>query len=46
MTSTFMLEGFEKPVPVTLNSDITERQLLDFPGFETWKSTLQANLSL
>jgi len=44
--SQFILEGFEKPVPVTLTSDISEEHLRGFPGFDIWKSALQANLSL
>ncbi|KAK4445213.1 hypothetical protein QBC34DRAFT_413438 [Podospora aff. communis PSN243] len=44
--SKFTLEGFGNPVPVTLTPDITESQLLSFPPFQTWRSTLQANLKL
>lgn len=44
--STFILDGFQDPVPVTLTSDITEDQLLSFPAFKIWRETLQSNLAL
>ncbi|PSN69910.1 hypothetical protein BS50DRAFT_519392 [Corynespora cassiicola Philippines] len=44
--STFILDGFENPVEVTLTQNITKEQLLDFPAFRTWKSALQQNLKL
>jgi hypothetical protein len=42
---TFHLEGFGKPVPVTLPDNLTKSQLLDFPAFKTWRETLQSNLA-
>ncbi|KAK0646955.1 hypothetical protein B0T16DRAFT_458831 [Cercophora newfieldiana] len=44
MSTRFNLDGFGNPVTVTLMPNITERQLLDFPAFQTWRSTLRANL--
>lgn len=41
---TFTLGGFREPVEVILASNITEKQLQEWPAFKTWKSTLQANL--
>ena len=44
----FTLDGFKKPVRVVLKpgASITERQLVNFPAFVTWRSTLQENLDL
>jgi ADP-sugar diphosphatase len=44
----FMLDGFRYEVQVDLKStpNISKDQLLNFPAFKTWKSTLQANLEL
>lgn len=36
----------EMDVPVTLTSDITEDQLLNFPAFKQWTKKLQKSLSL
>jgi ADP-sugar diphosphatase len=42
----FVLDGFRNPVRVVLKASITEKQLLNFPAFVTWKSTLRTNLEL
>lgn len=44
--STFMLDGFQEPVEVSLPSNITKDQLLNFPAFKVWKNALQKNLAL
>ncbi|KAF1949898.1 hypothetical protein CC80DRAFT_497123 [Byssothecium circinans] len=44
--ATFMLDGFQDPVEVTLTSNITKEQLLGFPAFRVWKTTLQSNIAL
>ncbi|KAJ9655037.1 hypothetical protein H2201_008889 [Coniosporium apollinis] len=44
--NTFYLEGFSELVPVTLTPNISKEQLLAFPAFKIWKSTLQENLVL
>jgi ADP-sugar diphosphatase len=41
---TFTLPGTSPPVPIKLTSDISEEQLLSFPAFSTWHSTLQKSL--
>ncbi|KAI9743390.1 MAG: hypothetical protein M1818_003236 [Claussenomyces sp. TS43310] len=41
--STFILPGSDS-VSVTLPSDLSKDQLLQFPAFRTWLSTLQSNL--
>ena len=46
MSSTFMIPGTSPQVPVNLSPDITQDQLLAFPAFRTWTSTLQHSLSL
>jgi ADP-sugar diphosphatase len=43
---TFTLHGFREPVKVELTQNITEKQLLDWPAFELWKTTFQSNLEL
>lgn len=46
-TTTFKLPGFRGgSVDVTLASNITEKQLLAWPAFKTWRNTLQSNLEL
>src|SRR5207247_11441919 len=44
MSTKYVPDGFQNPVTVTLPQNITEEQLLNFPAFETWKSTLQETL--
>ena len=45
--ATFQLGGFRGKVVVTLAAtNITEKQLLDFPAFRNWKETLKSNLEL
>ncbi len=44
--STFILDGFENPVDVELTDNITQEQLLDYEAFQTWRSTMIANLKL
>ena len=44
--STFTLPHSSPAVPVNLTSDLTQEQLLSFPAFKTWLSTLQHSLSL
>ncbi|KAH8666966.1 hypothetical protein BX600DRAFT_380917 [Xylariales sp. PMI_506] len=45
ISNTFNLDWFgDKPVPVRLTPDITQRQLEEFPAFKTWKTALQENL--
>lgn len=41
--ATFKLPNTE--VPVTLTEDLSQDQLLSFPAFKTWISTLQHSLS-
>ena len=43
--STFILPNCKPEVPVHLTSDLSEEQLLSFPAFKTWISTLQHSLS-
>ncbi|KAI9790957.1 MAG: hypothetical protein M1833_001731 [Piccolia ochrophora] len=43
--SSFTLSS-SPPVPVALTSDLSQTQLLSFPAFKTWLSTLQQTLSL
>ncbi|KAM5489086.1 hypothetical protein MaudMau93_003811 [Microsporum audouinii] len=43
--STFTLPASEPPVPVQLTSDISQSQLLSFPAFKIWLSTLRHSLS-
>ena len=42
---TFTLPNSKPEVPVHLTSDISQEQLLSFPAFRTWISTLQHSLS-
>ncbi|KAI9845723.1 MAG: hypothetical protein M1837_004556 [Sclerophora amabilis] len=44
--STFDLPGTSPPVPIQLTSDLSQDQLLSFPAFKHWTSTLQHSLSL
>ena len=44
--STFNLSSSSGEVPVQLTSDLTKDQLLSFPAFKTWMSTLEHSLSL
>lgn len=43
--STFILPNSVPEVPVHLTPDLTKEQLLSFPAFNTWISTLQHSLS-
>ncbi|KAI4166309.1 MAG: hypothetical protein LQ342_000199 [Letrouitia transgressa] len=43
--STFTLPNSEPEVPVHLTSDLSKEQLLTFPAFRNWLSTLQRSLS-
>ena len=43
--STFTLPNCKPEVPVHLTSDLSREQLLSFPAFKTWISTLQHSLS-
>lgn len=43
--STFILPDSAPEVPVHLTSGLTKEQLLSFPAFKTWVSTLQHSLS-
>ena len=43
--SIFTLPIWKPEVPVTLTSDLSQEQLLSFPAFKTWISTLQHSLS-
>ncbi|EEP79551.1 predicted protein [Uncinocarpus reesii 1704] len=43
--STFTLPGSNPPVPVHLPANLSENQLLSFPAFKIWLSTLQRSLS-
>ncbi|MCJ1428090.1 hypothetical protein MMC29_005998 [Sticta canariensis] len=43
--STFILPNSVPEVPVHLTPDLTKEQLLSFPAFNTWISTLQRSLS-
>lgn len=42
---TFTLPNSKPEVPVHLTSDLSQEQLLSFPAFKTWISTLQHSLS-
>jgi len=44
--STFNLPQTSPSVPITLTDDLTQEQLLAFPAFKTWLSTLQTSLVL
>lgn len=44
LMSTFSLPNSEPEVPVHLTSDLSQEQLLSFPAFKTWISTLQTSL--
>lgn len=43
--STFTLPNINPEVPVHLTQDLSQEQLLSFPAFKTWISTLQHSLS-
>ena len=43
--STFTLPNCKPEVPVHLTSDLSQEELLSFPAFKTWISTLQHSLS-
>ena len=43
--STFTLPNSKPEVPVHLTSELSQQQLLSFPAFTTWISTLQHSLS-
>ena len=43
--STFNLPNTKPDVPVHLTLDLSQEQLLSFPAFKTWVSTLQHSLS-
>ncbi len=43
--STFNLPNSKPEVPIHLTSDLSQEQLLSFPAFKTWISTLQHSLS-
>ena len=43
--SMFTLPNCKPEVPVRLTSDLSQEQLLSFPAFKTWISTLQHSLS-
>ncbi|KAF2446692.1 NUDIX family hydrolase [Karstenula rhodostoma CBS 690.94] len=40
----FSLPGWDNTVPVTHDSGITQSQILNFRGFDTWQKTLQSSL--
>ena len=44
--STFALPNSEPEIPVRLSPDLSQDQLLSFPAFKTWISTLQHTLTL
>ncbi|KAL8738714.1 MAG: hypothetical protein Q9181_000536 [Wetmoreana brouardii] len=44
--STFILPNSDPKVSVNLTSNLSQEQLLSFPAFKTWISTLQHSLSL
>ncbi|KAL8948439.1 MAG: hypothetical protein Q9222_005373 [Ikaeria aurantiellina] len=44
--STFILPNSEPEIPIHLTSDLSQDQLLSFPAFKTWISTLQYSLSI
>lgn len=41
----FNLDGFSPPVPVVLTKEISKDQLLNFPAFNTWITTLKSSLA-
>ncbi|KIX93632.1 uncharacterized protein Z520_10538 [Fonsecaea multimorphosa CBS 102226] len=45
-TTTFTLPNTPSNIPITHPSTLTQDQLLAFPAFKTWLSTLQRSLSL
>ncbi len=44
--TTFQLPNASPSVPIHLTPDLSQDQLLSFPAFKTWISTLQQSLSL
>ncbi|KAI9676167.1 MAG: hypothetical protein M1817_000912 [Caeruleum heppii] len=46
MSTSFNLPSTSPAVPVSLPPDLKQEQLLSFPAFKTWLSTLQHSLSL
>lgn len=44
--STFTLPNSNPECPIRLPSDLSKDQLLSFPAFKTWISTLQHSLSI
>jgi hypothetical protein len=46
MASSFNLPDWETPVPIHLTSNLSQEQLLSFPAFSTWTSTLRHSLTL
>lgn len=45
MSTSFVLETWSPGVPVTLPDGLTKEQLLEFPAFDQWQSTLQDSLA-
>ncbi|EXJ79698.1 hypothetical protein A1O3_07980 [Capronia epimyces CBS 606.96] len=45
-TSTFMLPDSNPSIPITHPTSLSQDQLLTFPAFKTWLSTLQESLAL
>ena len=43
--STFTLPNTDTQIPISLTSDLRKEQLLSFPAFKTWISTLSHSLS-
>lgn len=41
----FNLDGFSSAVPVVLTKEISKHQLLNFPAFNTWITTLKSSLA-
>jgi ADP-sugar diphosphatase len=41
----FNLDGFSPAVPVVLTKEISKHQLLNFPAFNTWITTLKSSLA-
>ena len=44
--STFNLPGTSPPIPVQLTEELSRDQLLPFPAFKTWLTTLKSSLDL
>jgi hypothetical protein len=44
-SDSFFLPGFTPSVPVRIPKDITQQQLLEFPAFKKWATTIKSSLA-